>query len=202
MRKKDLTNKRFGRLTVVEDDGTRTNGGKIKWLCQCDCGNMCYVESNQLKSGKTRSCGCLLKEIKSKGYLDLSNQENDNFKVISRAYSKKQRVHWNCLCKHCGNEVILNSRQFKLYSSCGCKHWADKEYMKSISDPDSLRTTKPTAKSTTGVRGVYYQKSRKRYVASINANKKRIFLGSSVHFEEAVRLRREAEKLYGYKDKK
>lgn len=29
------------------------------WLCQCDCGNTKVVKSDELKSGDTKSCGCL-----------------------------------------------------------------------------------------------------------------------------------------------
>lgn len=42
----DLTNKRFGRLTVVKQDSYHvfpSGKRKIKWLCQCDCGNKISV---------------------------------------------------------------------------------------------------------------------------------------------------------------
>ena len=62
MKKIDLTGQRFGRLVVLGDDGTRNNRGKIKWLCQCDCGTILYVHRSSLRSGNTKSCGCLFKE--------------------------------------------------------------------------------------------------------------------------------------------
>lgn len=71
--------------------------------------------------------------------------------------------------------------------------------MAEISDPESLKTNKPTAKSTTGVRGVYYNKRKKRYVAYINVDKKPKYLGSSVDLKEAAEIRRKAEIEYGYK---
>ena len=71
--------------------------------------------------------------------------------------------------------------------------------MAEISDPESLKTNKPTAKSTTGVRGVYYNKRKKRYVAYINVDKKSKSLGSSVDLNEAATIRRKAEIEYGYK---
>ena len=61
--KRDIENDRFGKLVVLEDDGTRTNDRHIKWKCKCDCGNTTYVSSNNLKSGKIQSCGCLAKEL-------------------------------------------------------------------------------------------------------------------------------------------
>lgn len=64
----DLSGKRFGRLIVIR----RTNdyvspSGKhvVKWLCKCDCGNMVRTTRYQLKSGKTKSCGCYQKQMAS-----------------------------------------------------------------------------------------------------------------------------------------
>ena len=56
-----IVGKRFGRLIVIGDDGTRS-GRNIKWLCQCDCGNTTHVVGRELKNEKVSSCGCLHKE--------------------------------------------------------------------------------------------------------------------------------------------
>lgn len=57
----DLTGKRFGRLTVIKR--VYINGNhNTHWLCKCDCGNETVVESNHLKRGDTKSCGCLTKK--------------------------------------------------------------------------------------------------------------------------------------------
>ncbi len=53
----NLTNKTFGRLTVlhrVQND----RHGKTRWMCNCTCGNNCEVGSRELQSGDCRSCGC------------------------------------------------------------------------------------------------------------------------------------------------
>lgn len=202
MKKIDLTGNVFGRLTVLGDDGTRNKNSNVLWLCSCECGNTTHVRADHLKNGRTKSCGCLNEEKKHERFKDLSNTETDNFKVIDRAYSKNQRVYWNCVCKHCGNHIELQSNQIDRYSSCGCKHnRSTKERMAEISDPESLKTNKPTAKSKTGVRGVYYNKRKKRYVAYINVDKKSKYLGSSIDLKEAADIRRKAEIEYGYKQK-
>lgn len=61
MKKLDLTNKKFHRLTALRPC-EKTNDGKIKWECLCDCGKTVFVAGTLLKSGKTKSCGCLQKE--------------------------------------------------------------------------------------------------------------------------------------------
>lgn len=202
MKKIDLTGNVFGRLTVLGDDGTRTGQGRVLWHCLCECGTVTFVRGDHLKNGSITSCGCLNEEKKHERFKDLSNTETDNFKIIDRAYSKNQRVYWNCICKHCGNHIELQSNQIERYSSCGCKHnRSTKERMAEISDPESLKTSRPTAKSTTGVRGVYFNKRKKRYVAYINVDKKSKYLGSSVDLKEAAAIRRKAEIEYGYKQK-
>lgn len=200
MVKDDLTSQFFGRLTVLGDVGKRTKSGKVLWHCLRECGTVTFVRTDHLKNGSITSCGCLNEEKKRERFKDLTGSETDNFKIVDRAYSKNQRVYWNCICKHCGNHIELQSNQIERYSSCGCKqNRSTKERMAEISDPESLKTNKPTAKSTTGVRGVYYNKRKKRYVVYINVDKKSKYLGSSVYLEEATKMRREAEEKYGYK---
>lgn len=61
---KDLTGKKFGRLTVVEFAG-RKLPGRLKWKCICDCGVVLIVVGTDLSHGNTTSCGCKKREIQS-----------------------------------------------------------------------------------------------------------------------------------------
>jgi hypothetical protein len=58
---KHLTGQRFGRLTVLHEEG-RDRRGNVLWLCSCDCGSLNRVISTELCSGHTRSCGCLQRD--------------------------------------------------------------------------------------------------------------------------------------------
>ena len=61
----DLTGQRFNRLTVLYRNGTYYNhvgGKKTVWHCRCDCGNELDVNGDDLKTGNTKSCGCLNSE--------------------------------------------------------------------------------------------------------------------------------------------
>lgn len=53
----DLSGKRYGRLVVVERAYKKYD--KIFWKCKCDCGKEVCVAGSQLKSGMTKSCGCI-----------------------------------------------------------------------------------------------------------------------------------------------
>lgn len=61
----DLTGQRFGRLTVESFLYMDKNRHSM-WICKCDCGKTKIVQSNNLKSGHTKSCGCLYEEVNVK----------------------------------------------------------------------------------------------------------------------------------------
>jgi len=56
-----MLNRRFGRLTVVAEAGNSTGKwGRPQYLCRCDCGGEKVTTGKLLRSGDTRSCGCLI----------------------------------------------------------------------------------------------------------------------------------------------
>ena len=54
----DMTGQTCGKLTVLAV-AQQGSGRKVKWLCRCTCGNEVAVASDKLRSGRTRSCGCI-----------------------------------------------------------------------------------------------------------------------------------------------
>jgi uncharacterized membrane protein len=57
----EMAGKRFGRLTVVSLSERPSRS--TKWICRCDCGGSKVVQGHHLRSGKTRSCGCIKNPI-------------------------------------------------------------------------------------------------------------------------------------------
>lgn len=57
----ELTGQKFGRLTVIKFSHMDKYVNTC-WLCKCDCGKETTVINTNLKSGHTKSCGCLQKE--------------------------------------------------------------------------------------------------------------------------------------------
>lgn len=64
-RRKDLSGRRFGRLSV-QGMADETNCKVKFWLCRCDCGNDTLVRGGALTRGYTTSCGCYAKEVHSR----------------------------------------------------------------------------------------------------------------------------------------
>ena len=52
----DLSVQRFGKLQVLQREGSQC--GSVTWLCLCDCGNKTIVNGHNLRRGLTVSCGC------------------------------------------------------------------------------------------------------------------------------------------------
>lgn len=60
---RDLTGRRFGRLTAIRLTGYVSPGnGSAFWHCKCDCGNTKIASANELTTGMVQSCGCLFAE--------------------------------------------------------------------------------------------------------------------------------------------
>lgn len=95
------------------------DGKYRKVLCRCDCGNEKIVRSDHLKSGRTKSCGCLVGESKSNklfgnkfGLLTPVNRVGRNYRL---------EVLWECMCD-CGNTTIVKTSALTTGNtkSCGC----------------------------------------------------------------------------------
>jgi hypothetical protein len=53
----------YGRLTVIREfDGPRGASRERLFTCECECGTRLEVRSGSLRSGNTKSCGCLKRQ--------------------------------------------------------------------------------------------------------------------------------------------
>ena len=80
--KEDLTGRTFGRLKVLKqvEDYVAPDGRHIdQWLCECNCieNNKIIVIGKSLKSGNTKSCGCLKRESVSQ--IGQNNKKNNDY---------------------------------------------------------------------------------------------------------------------------
>lgn len=120
-KKLNLLGQKYGRLEVIKEMPSQKGSGA--WLCRCECGNEKIVLTRSLRSGNTRSCGCLHKEITSNNFSkDITNQRFGNLVAIEPTDSRKHgSVVWKCVCD-CGNihyvstELLLAGKT----NSCGC----------------------------------------------------------------------------------
>lgn len=131
---KDLTGQTFGRWTVLYLSENRTKSGKIQWHCKCECGNEKDVEGYTLRSGQSRSCGCLHKELAAEqcrqGRLDLTGQRFGKLVALYPIYSGQHDKHtlWHCQCD-CGNtcDIDMGNLRSGKSQSCGCTNSKNEE---------------------------------------------------------------------------
>lgn len=112
----ELAGKRFGRL--VARKRIKANG-KIKWICDCDCGNNKEVFQYNLTSGHTLSCGCLKREIIKSGAHTIHGDSKTRLYGI-----------WKGMRKRCENP---NSSNYHKYGERGisvCDEWQNWETFK------------------------------------------------------------------------
>lgn len=84
-RVENLTGRQFGRLTVLYR--TKSSNGSTLWVCKCSCKEESYtvISSSHLKSGHTKSCGCLSKENLKKAQqgIDITRQTFGKLTALS-----------------------------------------------------------------------------------------------------------------------
>lgn len=106
----------FGRLTVVKYIEFRKKSRNHFWECRCECGTIVQVSQGHLKTGHTKSCGCIGKER-------MHSPDNPNYKhglSHSPEWSTWQRIL----------QVTQNPRSTGYYKYGGrgikcCQRWLD-----------------------------------------------------------------------------
>lgn len=86
----DRTNMRYGRLLVIKHAG-KDHRNKHLWLCKCDCGKEKVVVSDNLSSGKSKSCGCLKREFLARKGNQWGLYENREIALLKVQYSHLTR---------------------------------------------------------------------------------------------------------------
>jgi hypothetical protein len=87
---RDLSGQRYGRLVVISRSPNQ-RPYKTQWICQCDCGITKSIVGGNLRSGHSRSCGCIKQEQRFRHGLS-NTKEYDVFVVQKRNAAKLQRT--------------------------------------------------------------------------------------------------------------
>jgi len=122
---KDISNKKFGRWTALFKVHNKSQ--RPIWLCKCECGHEREVDLYSLTNERSKSCGCLQKEITSKKLKhrfvkSLIGRKFGKLSVVEE-FPERLRggVQWKCKCE-CGNNGIFPSGDLLRgrIESCGC----------------------------------------------------------------------------------
>lgn len=81
-----MIGKKFGKLTVLAKSSEKKGRGI---LCRCECGNQTVVFDSNLKSGHTKSCGCLARELQTTHDQSSTSEYKTWMNIKSRCYTEK-----------------------------------------------------------------------------------------------------------------
>lgn len=87
----DIQGLSYGDLTAIEF--VKSIKGDAVWLCECKCGGTKEVRAMSLKSGYTRSCGCMIEN-------DLTGKVFERWTVLEQTNTTGRSI-WLCECE-CG----------------------------------------------------------------------------------------------------
>lgn len=118
----NLIGHKYNRLSVTgqAENYVSPTGGKMhRWVCKCDCGNEVTVTTSHLRSGHTKSCGCLAREKQSE------NGKKKKHGLTYDADGKCTRIYriWSQMKTRCFNS---KDDHFKDYGGRGisvCDEW-------------------------------------------------------------------------------
>lgn len=113
MKKDDMINKVFNKLTVIERVEKGTDGRK-RYLCRCECGSYTNVRGKDIKSGNTKSCGCIAKQ----------RAENLN-KKYKNSGKRVEYTTWKNMVYRCYNNNSINYHSYGGRGIKVCDRWLE-----------------------------------------------------------------------------
>lgn len=219
----DAIGNKFGRFTIISQPIYKIgndNRERKYYPCKCQCGEYRDVLSDNLLSGKSKSCGCLNNELCVQRMLDRATLNDYEFTsdvcigytnkgiflVDIEDYDKIKDFHWSInsdgyIVENNGiriSRIIMNASSDVFVDH---KHGYESRFdnrksnLRLATVQQNNFNRKTYANNKLGVRGVSQAKNGK-YVAHIGFNYKRIYLGTFDTLEEAIVARKDAENKY------
>lgn len=112
-----IIGERSGRLVVLEEATPLYYNGDLKRMvkCKCDCGTIKIVRYAQIRSGGTRSCGCLQKE----GYANNWGRPKKENRIIHEPLY----AVWSRMKQRCSNETLKGHERYVDRGVRVCDEW-------------------------------------------------------------------------------
>lgn len=109
----NLQNRRYGLLVVRDRDNSQP--GIVRWNCICDCGNVLSIRGGNLRSGNTKSCGCVRNEMT--GRRSLKHGQSVGYK------STPEHRAWKQALNRCRNSKLKSWEHYGGRGISVCPEW-------------------------------------------------------------------------------
>lgn len=221
----NLINQRFGRIVVRSKSSKRDKYGSVFWNCDCDCGNKnVLVRGKSLKSGSTKSCGCIHKENLSKSnkqrkmtntynlsgeygigytskgeefYFDLEDYDKIKdycWRINSYGYVTTSESDTNKEIKM--HRLVLNVADSDVFVDHICHKNNDnrKLNLRLTNNQENCMNSSLSKNNKSGVIGVHWNKKYSEWRATIGYKNKYKIIGAYQNKEDAIKARLIEEK--------
>ena len=202
---KDYIGTKIGKFEILE----QYSKNKVVYLkTKCTlCGKIAWVAQKHVTSRKCCESKSSLTQFKA---LDLKGQKINGIEMLEKTNRKSGNMNiWKCKC-YCGNIFYAPASHIKngYIKSCGCyknptvsNEIREKGFNtyknKYLKDNTNLSTISSSMLSNnkSGVKGVFYNKSKKKWTANLIFQKKRYYK-TFENKEDAIKYRKYLEDKY------
>lgn len=215
-RREDLTGYTFGKYTVVKpvEKPDYLKQSCTYWLCRCECGRERIISASHIKQGDQMSCGQCNGNtyVEKEDYYIGYTHKNEPYYFDKEYFELIQNYTWYFDSRQyvVARDKLLHRQVFMHRLICGLskgdKYDVDhmnhqnfdnrKSNLRVCPHRDNGRNLSLKKNNKSGITGVRYVDTKKKWMAEISVNYKRITLGYFDNLSDAIKCRKEAENKY------
>ena len=183
----DMTGKKYGRLTVLRKEGVY-KGHDTLWFCKCQCGNSTIVRGSYLRNGHTKTCGHCIRYEKEADYYRCTVGTGRSFIFDAQDFPQVSKYQWSvskdgyllgysegqCVKLH---RLLLGNPDMVVDHINGNPSDCRRINLRVATQHQNTYNSSISKSSSTGYKGVCFDKHRRKYIAHIHPNGKMVFLG-------------------------
>ena len=197
---KPMQGKICGKLTVLKMSDKQGKYDTV-WKCRCSCGNIVDVRGSYLRNGHTKSCGRCQTIVDHGDYMECTVKSGRSFLFDKEDLGLIRSHSWNVDAQGYVQGTIdgKNVKLHRYLLNAGRGMVVDhinntprdcrKSNLRIARQHENTMNSQLSRNSTTGYKGVCFDKSRGRYMGHIHPNRRMVFLG---YYDTAI----EAAKAY------
>lgn len=210
------------KLTVIKqvEDYIEPNGRhRDQWLCECDCEDKTLIKviGKCIKSGHTKSCGCLQREIASDIFSKENRYDLSGEYGILWATNTNEEVYFDLddaeiILQHTWHidgqgyaKAMINGKLTRMHQLIGCK-WFDhinrnkrdnrKRNLRECTPQENTMNASVRSDNTSGFIGVSWDKKMNKWHAQIEIGGRAVNCGYYSNKTDAIVARLRAENQY------